>query len=819
MTVRIVHKNSTAEDKRPTPGQLANGEIAVNLSDAGAFLSVKDSAGNIQQVGGVKVSSSPPANPVKGTLWVDADVDSLYIFDGNTWRGLTGGTGSGGDDVIAGNGLDETQSGNVVTLFVVGGEAIRVDSNGVHVDLEADASRTGGNGLEINSDKLRAKLATPTNLGVVQVDDSTIKVTPDGQISAVTNTPLNYKGNLDIVNGGNTDPQPTNPLLGDTYTSAETGTIFTPWTNLLDNPPTNTTAGDLIICQADGGGNGNWVLVPAAGNNPWIDSNTGYVYLADPANEVRVQALANGNESLTGTDLAMIDDLGQLVRAAPGTGLGITGGQLTNTLPTYWNNPASTDDLKPNNTAHKIMADTLANGTEGTTGTSVGMLDDDGRFVRADPGAGLTINGSGQLEALAQAQYWDRAGTTLSPATDGDTVTVTDGTGTAVITFNPDGTADFTGNVEIGTGIDLNTDGTATFTGNVSFGPSNEVLINADGTATFTGNVEIGTGIDLNTDGTADFAADVTLSGTGAIKAPAGTTAQRPGTPAAGMFRFNSDAGKFEGYDGTTWSDVGSVSAWQRVGTTLSPNNDGDTVTVTDGSGNVVITFNPDGTADFTSDVTLSGAGYLKLPVGYDSERPTTPARGMVRYTVEELDPATGFVTYKGELDITAATAEPTSPLAGDAYVSSVTGTIDATWTSLLTGSATTTTAGEYIICQVDGGGAGNWAIVQPSEPANIVELYNGSTWTQVLDETVVGTQPNQISSNGQLGQLAFTDNVNTIRPFVVDKTISTAADLPQPVFNGEATVTFNDTDDKLWIAYRKLDGTVIKFDLGVGTA
>lgn len=794
MTVRIVHKNSTAEDKRPTPGQLANGEIAVNLSDTGAFLSVKDSAGNIQQVGGVKVSSSPPANPVKGTLWVDADVDSLYIFDGNTWRGLTGGTGSGGDDVIAGNGLDETQSGNVVTLFVVGGEAIRVDSNGVHVDLEADASRTGGNGLEINSDKLRGKLATASSLGVVQVDDSTIKVTPDGQISAVTNTPLNYKGNLDIVDGGSTDPQPTSPLLGDTYTSSESGTIFTPWTNLLDNPPTTTTAGDLIICQADGGGNGNWVLVPAAGNNPWIDSNTGYVYLADPANEVRVQALANGNEALTGTDLAMIDDLGQLVRAAPGPGLTITGGQLTTTpglweegtgndlqpidtaavvradtladgqdqttgtsvamldddgrlvradpksgieidagqlqidqsaLPTFWTNPTGTDDLKPNDTAHKIMADTLANGTEGTTGTSVGMLDDAGRFVRADPGAGLTINASGQLEATAQAQYWDRTGTTLSPATDGDTVTVTDGAGTAVITFNPDGTADFTGNVEIGTGIDLNADGTATFAGNVSFGPSNEVLINADGTATFTGDIEIGTGIDLNADGTADF----------------------------------------------------------------------------------------------TSDVTLSGSGYLKLPVGYDSERPSTPARGMVRYTVEELDPATGFVTYKGELDITAATAEPTSPLAGDAYVSSVSGTIDAVWTNLLTGSATTTTAGEYIICQANGGGAGNWAIVQPSEPANIVELYNGSTWTQVLDETVVGTQPNQISSNSQLGQLAFTDNVNTIRPFVVDKTITTAADLPQPVFNGEATVTFNDTDDKLWIAYRKLDGTVIKFDLGVGTA
>ena len=38
---------------------------------------------------------------------------------------------------------------------------------------------------------------------------------------------------------------------------------------------------------------------------------------------------------------------------------------------------------------------------------------------------------------------------------------------------------------------------------------------------------------------------------------PSGTTAQRPGTAVAGMFRFNSTDSKFEGYDGSAWGEIG----------------------------------------------------------------------------------------------------------------------------------------------------------------------------------------------------------------------------------------------------------------------
>jgi hypothetical protein len=46
-------------------------------------------------------------------------------------------------------------------------------------------------------------------------------------------------------------------------------------------------------------------------------------------------------------------------------------------------------------------------------------------------------------------------------------------------------------------------------------------------------------------------------SATGAADIPNGTTAQRDGTPLAGYFRFNTDDGAFEGYDGSAWGSIG----------------------------------------------------------------------------------------------------------------------------------------------------------------------------------------------------------------------------------------------------------------------
>tara|TARA_R100001443_G_scaffold9436_1_gene19047 strand:+ start:220 stop:606 length:387 start_codon:yes stop_codon:yes gene_type:complete len=51
---------------------------------------------------------------------------------------------------------------------------------------------------------------------------------------------------------------------------------------------------------------------------------------------------------------------------------------------------------------------------------------------------------------------------------------------------------------------------------------------------------------------------DVVINNTGALKLNVGTTAQRPGSAAAGMFRYNSTLSKFEGYT-SSWGELGGT--------------------------------------------------------------------------------------------------------------------------------------------------------------------------------------------------------------------------------------------------------------------
>ena len=49
---------------------------------------------------------------------------------------------------------------------------------------------------------------------------------------------------------------------------------------------------------------------------------------------------------------------------------------------------------------------------------------------------------------------------------------------------------------------------------------------------------------------------EIELTGTGSLEIPTGTTGERPGSPAAGMFRYNSSTGEFEGYT-SAWGSIG----------------------------------------------------------------------------------------------------------------------------------------------------------------------------------------------------------------------------------------------------------------------
>jgi len=75
---------------------------------------------------------------------------------------------------------------------------------------------------------------------------------------------------------------------------------------------------------------------------------------------------------------------------------------------------------------------------------------------------------------------------------------------------------------------------------------------------TLTGT-EFSIGQDVATTASPAFV-NLTLSGTGSVKVPSGTTAQRDGSPANGMFRYNSTTEEFEGYSDGQWGSIGGSS-------------------------------------------------------------------------------------------------------------------------------------------------------------------------------------------------------------------------------------------------------------------
>jgi hypothetical protein len=100
--------------------------------------------------------------------------------------------------------------------------------------------------------------------------------------------------------------------------------------------------------------------------------------------------------------------------------------------------------------------------------------------------------------------------------------------------------------------------------------------------------------------GTVSAAADVQFTGTGRVKVPTGTTAQRPASPSAGSLRFNTTLGFLENYNGTEWRLV-----------------------------------SPDPTPAQVSDQANTSTGYFQIPRGNIAQRPVSPVEGLVRYNSE----------------------------------------------------------------------------------------------------------------------------------------------------------------------------------------
>lgn len=101
------------------------------------------------------------------------------------------------------------------------------------------------------------------------------------------------------------------------------------------------------------------------------------------------------------------------------------------------------------------------------------------------------------------------------------------------------------------------------------------------GTSTLNGNTAI--------TGTLSATGDGTFSGTGQIKLPAGTTAERSGSPVNGMIRYNTSLSSFEGYVSGAWGGIGGAQA----GGAIMTNKSTATVSYTVASGENGLSVGP----------------------------------------------------------------------------------------------------------------------------------------------------------------------------------------------------------------------------------
>ena len=104
------------------------------------------------------------------------------------------------------------------------------------------------------------------------------------------------------------------------------------------------------------------------------------------------------------------------------------------------------------------------------------------------------------------------------------------------------------------------------------------------GTATFAGDVNVDSGllfadVSANRVGINQASPDVSLdlgANTDAVHMPVGTTAQRPGSPAAGYFRYNSTTSKFEGYT-DEWGSIAGGGGGTNMDTNIYAGDGSDT--------------------------------------------------------------------------------------------------------------------------------------------------------------------------------------------------------------------------------------------------
>jgi len=395
----------------------------------------------------------------------------------------------------------------------------------------------------------------------------------------------------------------------------------------------SNTAGDANVCLGyyagyNATGTGNVLIGPADSGNPVNDAT----YQPPNATGNRQLVIGSGTEYWIRGDANFDVTLNNNVTV--NTDLTVKGNMVVNGTTTTVNSnvvKVSDKSLELAAVVSTQFVCTATNGSPNITGISptTGLIP--GMIVISQT-AGIDFGGNCEIVSISGntavlSNNVSGGGTPLVDAI-GPSDTAADGggivlNGTTNKTFLWDEVTDSwtsSENFNLASGKELKLNNVV-FATSTQLGPSTGTNVGLGSKVTSSSLTSVGTLTSLSVSGNADF------DGTGYLKLPAGTDAQRPGQtnqPAAeaGQLRWNTTNTTFEGYDGNAWGKIGGGAAVSSAAPTAA--NEGDLwydtddgrmfVYYNDGSSSQWVDASPNGVpTDLTVDGTLSVDGNTTL--------------------------------------------------------------------------------------------------------------------------------------------------------------------------------------------------------------
>ena len=213
-----------------------------------------------------------------------------------------------------------------------------------------------------------------------------------------------------------------------------------------------------------------------------------------------------------------------------------------------------TANIVPNlsNTATTLATARTIGGTsfDGSADIAIALANTATTLATARTIGGVSFNGSANINLAG-------VNTTGNQDTSGNAATAT-----ALATARTIGGTSFNGtaNISIALANTATTLATARTINGVSFNGSANITTLTAGTGVSVSGTAVSIGQAVATSSSPTFS-NMTLSGTDSIKVPAGTTGQRNGSPANGMFRYNNTNEEFEGYQNGAWGAIAGGGA------------------------------------------------------------------------------------------------------------------------------------------------------------------------------------------------------------------------------------------------------------------